>query len=663
MKLKSVISRYINALILIPSFLLLALVLTKLVVNFNEYQHSSEAVEMLTLADKASKLVHQLQVERGLTAGFLGSKGQRFKAEINEQRILVNESFKDYLSFIDAHPNDIETSLKRNVDQVITQLNSLDATRRKIDQFDIELQDALQYYTANNLLLINQPLAITGFVNAKSMVRSLLAFYNLMNIKEKSGIERAVVTNILSTKSWTEASKKQLYTLIAEQNVYIDALGKTSPAKGNWQQRFELFVNSSENKQLLSLRAALIDKAIANQFELDPSIWFAAATQRILQLKDLEEQSLTEMHDIEQQINTSALTQMFLWVSILALVSLLTFLVFSTVQLMGQQARVIRLQVNKVIKEQDLTLQIPILSQDSLGGAAMLFNELLVAFRADYDNIAALANKAMAATNDSMVVALQSEQNIKTQFGATTSASAAVEELSVSISDVSKQISNSAKLVAATSLDCKNGHVIVDNVLQSIQGVADEVVSLGNVIDALNTGVGNISKVLIVIQSVADQTNLLALNAAIEAARAGEQGRGFAVVADEVRALAKRVHTSTVEIASIIDSLQMDSKLAVSGIEKGKDKSTAAVTLSQTIGEVLSKIVVDMKNVELNSNAISTNASQQSEVIQEVSLSVANIDEMSRQNMTGAREIAKSTEQLVKVNTQLIKLIRLYKTS
>ncbi|WP_340679663.1 methyl-accepting chemotaxis protein [Paraglaciecola sp.] len=495
------------------------------------------------------------------------------------------------------------------------------------------------------------------------MVRGLFAFYNLMNIKEKSGIERAVVTNILTKKNLSESVKQQIYTLIAQQDVYLDNHIKAAPKDGNWLQRFETFVNSSENKNLLNLRTDIINKALLNEFEVDADTWFTDASQRIVKLKTLEDQSLNEMHDMENDINASALYQIFLSAGLLVLVSFLAYLVFGTIQLMGQQARAISLQVNKIKNEQDLTLQIPILSQDSLGQSAKLFNNLLASFRGDYINISTLANKAMAATNDSMVITTQSEENIKKQYGATTSTSAAAEELSVSINDVSKQIADSAKLVTATSLHCKNGHVTVEKALQSIQGVADRVESLSDVILALNTGVGNISNVLIVIQSVAEQTNLLALNAAIEAARAGEQGRGFAVVADEVRALAKRVHSSTVEIASIIESLQVDSKLAMSGIEEGKEKSTEAVTLSRAIGDVLSKIVSDMKNVEINSNAISTSAAQQTEVIQDVSASVADIDKMSRQNMTGAREIAKSTEQLADVSTQLIELIRLYKIS
>ncbi|WP_340677448.1 nitrate- and nitrite sensing domain-containing protein [Paraglaciecola sp.] len=161
MNIKTIISRYVNTLILIPSILLLGFVLFKLIANFNGYRHSNEAVEMLTFANKTSQLVHQLQVERGLTAGFLGSGGLQFKAEVKTQRSVVNQAFDDYRNFTDENKEILEPRLLQNVEQVIRQLNELNATRQKIDKLDIDLQEALNFFTKNNAMLINQPLEIT----------------------------------------------------------------------------------------------------------------------------------------------------------------------------------------------------------------------------------------------------------------------------------------------------------------------------------------------------------------------------------------------------------------------------------------------------------------------------------------------------------------------
>ncbi len=533
--------------------------------------------------------------------------------------------------------------------------------RSQVDNLTIALPDALGFYTAQNKALINQPLALIEVLDTNGLVQGLIASYNLMQVKEKSGIERAVLTNVLAGENFSEQNKRQVYTLIAEQDAYQDAFNKSMPINGGWPARFNTFENSTENQNILSLRKQVLSEALNNVFSIEPEEWFDAATGRIGGLKKLESSGIKQMHNDINGIYSSAIGLISFALVFLSAVLILTYLVFITIMTMGKQAEAIRNTINDIMREHNLTLRIEVLSQDHLGKSAAAFNELLESIRSDFVIIAQTAYEAVSSTHDTIVSVVDSDSNIEKQQIATSSASAAVEEISVGVADIGRQIQDSANSVSSVVRECDEGIITVNQALASIKSVASEVDNLNGVISALNEGVVNISSVLVVIQSVADQTNLLALNAAIEAARAGEQGRGFAVVADEVRALAKRVHSSTEEIATIIAALQTDSKQAMKGITEGQEKSQQAVKLSSGIDQAFGQILQSIQNIEHMSTSISEGTQQQSAVAQEVSLNVNEIETMSNKNMQGAQEIGKSASKLSDVTMTLLDVINVYK--
>ena len=661
MRFKEVVSRYVSLLIIIPSILLTIVVLINLSYNAQNVSHASNGADLLSLTENAASLVHELQKERGMSAGYLGSKGIKFRQELGVQRNIVDKKLFAYIQFTELHEDDFSDGLKTSISSILNNLRSLEDIRGRIDKLSITLPDALGFYTAQNKSLINQPLALIDVLDTNGLVQGLIASYNLMQVKEKSGIERAVLTSILAGKNFSEQNKERVYTLIAQQNAYQDAFAKSMPNDGDWPSRYITFENSAENQNIIKLRKQVLSEALENKFSVQPEKWFDAATSRIGGLKTLESKGIKQMHHDINDLYTNAISLISFESFFLLVVILLTYLVFSTIVTMGKQAEAIRKTIAEISRNHNLTLRIPVLSQDHLGKSSETFNELLDIIRGDLVIIAQTAHEAVSSTHDTIVSVVDSDSNIEKQQLATTSASAAVEEISVSVADIGEQIQASAISISAVVRECDEGIVTVNDALISIKSVESEVESLNGVIGALNEGVVNISSVLVVIQSVADQTNLLALNASIEAARAGEQGRGFAVVADEVRALAKRVHSSTEEIAIIIAALQGDSKKAMLGIEQGQQKSQQAVKLSSAIDQAFSQILGSIQNVEKMSTSISHSTQQQTIVAQEVSKNVSDIEVMSNKNLQGAQEIGQSASKLSDVTMTLLDVISVYK--
>lgn len=255
----------------------------------------------------------------------------------------------------------------------------------------------------------------------------------------------------------------------------------------------------------------------------------------------------------------------------------------------------------------------------------------------------------------------QMSQGAEKQSSQTTQAATAMEEMNATVIEVAKnsqQASESAK--GAKEIAAKGG-AVVTQAITAMQEVAESTSVAADTIKKLGKSSEEIGTIVSVINDIADQTNLLALNAAIEAARAGEQGRGFAVVADEVRKLAERTTKATKEISGMIQSIQDETGKAVIAMDEGTKKVENGVRLANEAGTSLHLIVAGVEGVTDMIGHIATSAEQQSATTDEITQNMDSIAEVAKSNVAAIGEVANATDQLAGLATELKELVERFK--
>lgn len=267
-------------------------------------------------------------------------------------------------------------------------------------------------------------------------------------------------------------------------------------------------------------------------------------------------------------------------------------------------------------------------------------------------------NTVVTRTDD---IAHQAQNSIAKQQIETDQVATAVNQLSVSAQQVAENGANAAEAAKQAENEANSGRMVVAKSITSVEQLASKVIDSVSRVQKLASDSEDVGKVLGVIQAIAEQTNLLALNAAIEAARAGEQGRGFAVVADEVRTLATRTQSSTEEIRGIIESLQVGTKEVEQFMMEGKGLAEQNVEQADQAGQALDKIAGVVTTIKGQNFQIATATKEQTKVTEEINRSVVSIKDVGSTTADGAKEAASSSADLAQLSVQIGNILRQFK--
>ena len=313
--------------------------------------------------------------------------------------------------------------------------------------------------------------------------------------------------------------------------------------------------------------------------------------------------------------------------------------------------------------EGDLTAHIELKARDELRLVAGGFNEMAGSIRALIASIQRTSGEVADATRGMLSSAKQIDAASQQQSEAAASMAAAVEQMTVGIDQIAGNARNADALAQKSGSLSREGGEIVGSVVSEIGDIAASVTDSAKTVEALGRSSGQISAIVGVIREIADQTNLLALNAAIEAARAGEQGRGFAVVADEVRKLAERTSQSTQEIARMVQSIQQGAHDAVDGMRTGVARVDAGVVRAQRAGEAMARIRDEADRVVDTVGEISDALREQSAASAQIARNVETIAQMTEENTAAAADSHRTAEQLETLADSLLQDVRRFRVA
>lgn len=311
--------------------------------------------------------------------------------------------------------------------------------------------------------------------------------------------------------------------------------------------------------------------------------------------------------------------------------------------------------------EGDLSRRLEVSANDEVGELCRWFNVFIERIQNMIAEFAGIVGQIDESSQQLTKTTRETEVGVVKQQSEISQVVTAVREMASVVAEVAQNVSEAAHDAEQADNEANSGRQVVVTTMSQIGNLASDVDAASVVIDKLRQETDNIGSVLDVIRGIAEQTNLLALNAAIEAARAGEQGRGFAVVADEVRTLASRTQTSTQEIQEMIERLQSGAREAVTMMEKGTSQAQESVAQAEAASHSLEAITAGVSSIKTKTEQIASATEEQSAATREMESNMENIASVAQSTAAGSTQIASSSAELAQLAENMSAIVRQFK--
>ena len=628
-------------------------------INFLEHERLGLAyIEMIR------QPMEYIQQQRGMTAAYLNGANE-FRDRIIQKRRIIEQKLAE------LERKDIEVGAELDTGSKVSSLLK-QWENIKANAMNMSASNAIKAHSdlINDMLNLMSHVADTSDITLDPKLDSYYMgsalVSGLPNMLENMGQARAVGSAVAARGEFLD---QNIHTRLAilSNNIknYFKSVrdGLEAAYKADENVRKALLNPTEINNNAIREMQSLLNNKLLNakKITISSDNVFNTATKAISGSYKLYDALVPELDRLFVDRIKSARFTMNMSIGIIMFVLFIVAYLFAGFYLSVRHSISEINEVTDKLAGGDLSVRMKLTARDEMSQIAHSFNIMTEQFAQVVSQIISSSHQVASSSEELSAITEQTGQSMYQQQEQTEQVATAMNQMTATAMEVSRNIAGTANAANDAHSETAEGRRVVEEAVQAVQKLAGQIEGAAEVIHQLEQDSENINTVLDVIKGVAEQTNLLALNAAIEAARAGEQGRGFAVVADEVRTLAGRTQESTEEINQVIEKLQAGSRKAVDVMKKSREEAHSVVEQASKAGNSLAIISEAVAKINDMSTQIASAAEEQNATAEEINRNIINISSMSNETSQGAQQTVTATEDLARLGTELQSLVIQFK--